>query len=311
MQLPAINYHRILFSDYGGAAYVLCMYLVLGIFEMYFPVEPDQGLSARFKNVVATGLFLGVGGLLTAWLSRTGVLHDILHSITIRRKHLSERGIVYSVAILIIYGIVSDVLFYWYHRAQHKISLLWPLHELHHTESQLNATTSLRSYWLEAPMQAVLIALPASCAVAMDGRAVLILPALFTGWLFFTHANWRLSLGSLTPFVCGPQLHRIHHSNVPAHQNKNFAQFFPCIDMIFGTYYRPGRDEFPSTGLERRTLPATWSEITIGPFQDWAKRINSYFDGYFDQHPTPVRRPTPTLATERRQRQSKQRRRAR
>jgi sterol desaturase/sphingolipid hydroxylase (fatty acid hydroxylase superfamily) len=76
--------------------------------------------------------------------------------------------------------------------------------------------------------------------------------AVIVGYMasaFFNHANIRLRLGPLTPILCGPQYHRIHHSRLPEHQDKNFAALFPVIDMMFGTYHRPSRDEFPPTGL--------------------------------------------------------------
>src|SRR5258706_15193675 len=68
-------------------------------------------------------------------------------------------------------------------------------------------------------------------------------------WGYFIHLNLRLPLGPLTPVLGGPHLHRIHHSRLPEHQDKNFAAFFPIFDLLFGTYYPPSRAEYPATGL--------------------------------------------------------------
>jgi len=296
----AQNYHHLLFTDFGGFAFVLVLYLVLGIFEITFPAEPGQAFSGRITNVVVTGMFLGFGGLLTKWS---------INALGAGPRRLLDHGILVSVAILIAYGFVSDLFFYWYHRAQHRIDFLWPIHELHHTDGALNATTSLRTFWLEAPIQSLIVALPATYIIGLDHRAAFVLPALFTGWLYFTHANWRLGLGFLTPLICGPQLHRIHHSNLSEHQNKNFAQYFPVIDMMFGTYYAPRRGEFPTTGIPNRTAPASWAEMTVGPFLAWTAAI----DTRLSSEPAVAAKPAPKPAavSKPQPRASRQRRRAR
>jgi len=40
--------------------------------------------------------------------------------------------------------------------------------------------------------------------------------------------------------------------------DKNFAAFFPVIDILFGTYYRPRRDEYPRTGIPAVDFRDTW-----------------------------------------------------
>jgi sterol desaturase/sphingolipid hydroxylase (fatty acid hydroxylase superfamily) len=296
MPSSAHGFYQLLFTDYGGFGFVLCLYLLLGILEVAFPADSTQRMSGRVTNIVATGLFLGLG---------TWVAKQLLHPLGLRPRHLPDGGILVSIAIVMAYGFGQDFGFYWYHRAQHKFNLLWPIHELHHTDTELNATTSLRSHWLEGPLQAALFGVPVICIVGFDSRAILLLPAIFTTWLFFAHANWRLSLGFLTPVICGPQVHRIHHSNLREHQNKNFAQFFPCIDMLFGTYYAPRREEFPTTGIEQRTSPASLAELTIGPFQSWTASLH----GLLAKASEPPRRNS-TRASARRPRPARRRRRA-
>ena len=63
------------------------------------------------------------------------------------------------------------------------------------------------------------------------------------------HVNIRVSFGRFALWVQNPQYHRIHHSIEPQHFNKNFCKLLPIIDVIFGTAYKPGDDEFPATGL--------------------------------------------------------------
>lgn len=71
--------------------------------------------------------------------------------------------------------------------------------------------------------------------------------------------------------IAGPQVHRIHHSNLLEHQGKNLAQFFPIFDILFGTYYHPGYNEFPGTGLSEKISNESVTEVLIKPFIIWAK----------------------------------------
>ena len=158
---------------------------------------------------------------------------------------------------ILLYAFIGDLIFYWYHRTQHSVPALWTIHELHHSDDELNATSSLRRYLLERPLQFVLISLPTAILfsqvpilhwlrlTAEEGGQLFLVTLV---WLFFAHANLRLALGRWSWIATGPQLHRIHHSVQPEHQGKNFAQFFPIIDVMFGTYRAPKRDEFPRTG---------------------------------------------------------------
>lgn len=238
--------------------------LVLGGFEMRFPAQDRQRLSGRARNLVLTGIALALGAL------GTSLIYMLLPPGG-RPPH--SRGVVVSIAVGFASALLTDVLFYWYHRAEHALQVLWAVHELHHSDEELNATTSMRSSWLEIPLQALLIGIPVGYVVGLDQAEAVVSTVVLTSWFFLAHANLRLRLGVLTPLLCGPQVHRIHHSNLPQHRDKNFAQFFPFIDIVFGTYYAPSRTEFPSTGAPELRSDAPIATIMMRPFRLWARSL--------------------------------------
>jgi hypothetical protein len=68
----------------------------------------------------------------------------------------------------------------------------------------------------------------------------------------FNHANARLprSLDRLLRlFLVTPDMHRVHHSDVPQETNSNFGFNLPWWDFLFGTY----RDQ-PAAGHEGITI---------------------------------------------------------
>src|SRR5262249_52969616 len=138
--------------------------------------------------------------------------------------------------------------YYWMHRIHHQVSILWALHEIHHSDDQVNVSSAMRSFWFEIPLQTVLVAYLTLGIIGVERTALVVLPFIMTSWQIFIHANLKIHFGSLTPFVPGPQFHRIHHSSETKHFNKNFGVFFPFWDIVFGTYYAPEKDEYPATG---------------------------------------------------------------
>ena len=51
--------------------------------------------------------------------------------------------------------VLLDFFGYWSHRVLHKIPLLWRLHALHHSDSDLDVTTTIRHHPVEALVQAL------------------------------------------------------------------------------------------------------------------------------------------------------------
>ena len=154
-------------------------------------------------------------------------------------------------------------------------SWLWPIHELHHSDAQMNVTTSYRTYWLDIVVQQALIVLPTVVFFgSMGPKHAYMMPFLTTFFLMFAHSNLRLNLGFMTSIICGPQIHRVHHSISMRHRDKNFAQFFPFIDKLFGTYYKPDVNEYPTTGVKEMDTNIGFIAVFIRPFQTWFKQLS-------------------------------------
>ncbi|MEZ5461575.1 MAG: sterol desaturase family protein [Dokdonella sp.] len=179
-------------------------------------------------------------------------------------------GVGWQILQALVFFLVYDFFYYWFHRAQHTLSAAWPLHKLHHSDESVNVTTTLRHHWLEEPLRIWLILLP--IGLLFDQKPVTV-AWIATGMIlfgYFVHLNLRLPLGPLTPVIAGPQWHRLHHSIEPQHTDRNFAAFFPIYDVVFGTYSKPGRDEYPATGLHSRENLNSPGAAVFSPFRDWA-----------------------------------------
>ena len=241
------------------------LYIIFSFFEFQFPVESGQGISGRIQNIVHGITLIVVGGFIT--IQVYSAFHIIIPD---EPRNLGNNTMWFSLWITFLYLLLTDLIFYWYHRLQHISDTFWQVHELHHTDRTLNVTSSLRSYWIEKPLQTLLITIPVFYIIGIDNLAVILFPIISLIWLLFAHANIKLSLGFLTPIICGPQVHRIHHSLHPKHHNKNFAQYFPFIDKIFGTYYAPKNHEWVVTGIKHNSGNDSVLVTFLKPWKIWA-----------------------------------------
>lgn len=242
--------------------FIIVLYIIFGFLEKKYAAEKGQTITDRLINIFY-GALLYISGILIV-----GFLYAIM---PFKPHYLHHKSIAFSIIIAAIYLLVSDFVFYWYHRAQHYFKYFWVIHELHHSDKAMNVTTSMRTYWLERPLQTLLIVMPIYYVVGIDALAIKLYFTVSTFWLFFTHANLKLQLGIFTPIIAGPQVHRIHHSILPEHQGKNLAQFFPFYDIMFGTFYYPKHNEFPATGLSDEDVDESITNVMTKPFIAWFK----------------------------------------
>ncbi|MCB1308062.1 MAG: sterol desaturase family protein, partial [Leptospiraceae bacterium] len=64
---------------------------------------------------------------------------------------------------------------------------------------------------------------------------------LFRGlWGNFIHSNTAFGLGPFKYLLGSPRLHHWHH-DFERNSSCNFANLMPLMDVLFGTFYDPGR----------------------------------------------------------------------
>jgi len=156
-------------------------------------------------------------------------------------------------ALIFVPLLLHDIWFYWAHRIEHRVPFLWEFHKLHHSDEQMNCSTWARDHFLQASWIALFPVFTLGLLFDLDavqaGQAALLSSLFLSLWSMLYHSAIRLRMPWLDRILVTPQVHRIHHSRDPAHHDRNFADVLPIFDIMFGTYHRPGPDEFAATGL--------------------------------------------------------------
>ncbi len=241
--------------------------------EYFIPARRDPGGSSRILNLLYAAIVIPVSVLWLAALS-SSIIATVIEWVGF--KHVfdlsfdTSSSIALAIAAVVVSTIVFDLFFYAYHRAQHTFGILWQVHAMHHTDEQMNITTTQRIHILEYVFAPVLVTGPMTILFNLPAPSIAVLASLPTLWTFFTHANVRVSFGPLWWMLASPQYHRIHHSIEPQHLNRNFAAYFPLWDIVFGTAYRPKPGEYPMTGVDGLKVSNLWSAFAL-PFEGWAR----------------------------------------
>jgi sterol desaturase/sphingolipid hydroxylase (fatty acid hydroxylase superfamily) len=225
-------------------------------------------INIRYGVIYALAIFLLTPGLAITTnyiLQRTGAGFIDL-------DFFSHESIPGQIGAAIVLVLVTDFFYYWLHRAQHTYGWLWEQHALHHSDEALNISTTVRHHWLEFVFQGLAVALPILIIFKLTPVSMWAVATFAAAYTRFNHMNLRLGFGPLSWLACSPQLHRIHHSSLPQHHDRNFAAYFPLWDVIFGTYYAPAKNEYPPTGIDGVRI-ASVTEATLYPFKRWIAAV--------------------------------------
>jgi sterol desaturase/sphingolipid hydroxylase (fatty acid hydroxylase superfamily) len=155
--------------------------------------------------------------------------------------------------VVFLVGEFSD---YLVHYLEHRVPFLWELHKVHHSAQFLNPLTTKRSHSLPIVYggiaSGILSGIPAGIFAFLFGFTVT--DVLFLGAVMgkigtivtldpLKHSHFPVSLGWLDRILISPHMHQVHHSSLEPHWDKNFGTNLSIYDWIFGTAYKPSKNE--------------------------------------------------------------------
>ena len=183
---------------------------------------------------------------------------------------VSRMGLPFAIEVLLTF-LVLDLWRYWEHRFFHRIPWLWRVHLVHHSDTQIDVTTSERHHPLEYILgTVVMMALIAVLGLPAAAVGVYLLTATVVA--LYSHANLRLepSLDRLLRrLVVTPSQHAVHHSDLQPETDSNYGSVLTVWDRLFGTYVDPQDAKIPRFGLDyfRRPGDARLLRVLQQPFR--------------------------------------------
>lgn len=136
--------------------------------------------------------------------------------------------------------VILDLFVYVSHRLLHSWRPLWRLHLVHHSDLEVDVSTTFRHHPFEFMFGALILML----GVALSGASLsllLLYDLLRVSVDCFAHANIKLPSrleGLLRLVFVTSDMHRVHHAAQRERTNSNYGGIFSFWDRLFGTHVR-------------------------------------------------------------------------
>ncbi len=220
---------------------------LLWLGEALVPMFGGCGVGGRARNLAL--------GAINALASAT-----LLAAITVSATEIARRqgiGLLHAVDAsmatrAIVALVVLDLWHYVFHVLAHKVPVLWRLHQVHHHDEHVQATSAMRFHVFEVMIQC-LCTVPVILVLGLDLWQLLLYEAVLLPVALFHHADVRISERVdrvLRTVIVTPRMHWVHHSSWTPETDSNFSSVFSWWDRLFGTYRRRRHPERIRFGLE-------------------------------------------------------------
>jgi alkylglycerol monooxygenase len=145
--------------------------------------------------------------------------------------------------------LLTDLVWYWYHRLAHEINAFWAVHVVHHQSEDFNYTVSARITVLQAVVRSMFWAvLPLLGFPAVMVSALLLIHGLYP---FFIHTQALGKWGWFEKILVTPTHHGVHHASNPEYLDKNYGDVLIIWDKLFGTFMQAKKEIPPVYGLTK------------------------------------------------------------
>jgi len=212
------------------------LHVVLGTLERFMPARPGWLIGGweQVRNVLLViALTIAVGYV--------AVLYDeVLRApLTQVRQALSLEIWPHQwplLAQVFLVFFLSEFIWYWFHRAEHRWHLVWRLsgHGAHHSFKQLGAL----NFGLNHPLEFSLLVLPAALIELTFGVGAAAAGAAILGaaQASIAHCNLDLNTRAIGWLFTTNRYHIHHHSMVLEESNTNYGCSAIVWDRLFGTF---------------------------------------------------------------------------
>jgi sterol desaturase/sphingolipid hydroxylase (fatty acid hydroxylase superfamily) len=168
-----------------------------------------------------------------------------------------------------------DFVSYAWHRANHRVGVLWRFHRVHHSDTRFTVSTALRFH----PGELVLslpLRLTAVAILGAPALGVVVFEALFAVSNLIEHGDIdvpRWLEARLEKVLVTPALHRFHHTRAGLDRNHNFGTIFVGWDRLLGTYRGNSSTDRVNVGLADVPAPIGLAAALVLPVRSSRREI--------------------------------------
>ncbi|QXP53371.1 sterol desaturase family protein [Cellulophaga sp. HaHa_2_1] len=223
---------------YGAPCFIIFILL-----ELTYSKNHDEHHDLYdWKDLFASG-FMGVGSAILAALLKVVSAIVIftyvfeLFNPEVNGKNINILGYEsfgYVWYVWLLCQLADDFTYYWFHRANHEIRILWAAHIVHHSSDNFNLGTAVRNGWFTLLYKPLFYMwMP---AIGFKPEMVVFCLGIEALWQFQLHTVLLPKLGIFEKFMNTHTMHQVHHAQNVEYLDKNHGGFLNIFDRMFGTW---------------------------------------------------------------------------
>lgn len=215
---------------------IIVVQLLLGTMEHWLPARPAWVIHAKEKclNILIV-VFLLAGTIMVTSLYDQFIVEPLGHIRESLDLDIWPRDWPLVIQMFMVF-FLSEFIWYWIHRAEHRWYLIWRLsgHGAHHSFKRLGAL----NFGLNHPLELFFLAVPAAIVELLFGVGVAAAGALvlLTTQASIAHTNLEMNSRWIDFIFTTNRHHLRHHSVVLEESNTNYGCSVLLWDRLFGTF---------------------------------------------------------------------------
>ncbi|MBY0470433.1 sterol desaturase family protein [bacterium] len=215
----------------AGRIFLITSLLGLSALEWLFPRQsherPSTEVRQNFLLLIVNAFALpSLASFISQKMGPTPILYSLYHS---------PLWLQFLVTLFLL-----DFTSYWVHWSFHSIPVLWKLHRVHHSATELTALSSFRHHSLEVFTHMLIQGLLLG-VLSISYSVIFYTNLIFLSACMIQHSNIRLWIPRVADWVLiTPRNHYWHHSKeLHGKYGQNFGFIFSFWDRIFNTLHLP------------------------------------------------------------------------
>ncbi|GAA6212632.1 sterol desaturase family protein [Hyphomicrobiales bacterium 4NK60-0047b] len=211
----------------GVLEYIALFFFFLIVLETAWDIYTKR--RTKYKETIANFLI----AIVSAILERTlyGAVFVICLTLTESLTPYKIPLVWWSWALALL---AADFTYYWMHRFEHEIRILWANHIVHHSSPEYNLTTSLRLAWVDSLIEWIFLV--PMIVIGFDVVQTIIAFLFVVVYQTWIHTEKIGKLSLLDNFLNTPSVHRVHHGSNRKYLDKNYGGILMIWDHLFGTF---------------------------------------------------------------------------
>lgn len=169
--------------------------------------------------------------------------------------------------------LLDDFTYYWFHRLNHSVRILWAGHVSHHSAVRMNFATALRQgvgerihkylFWLPLPL------------LGFDPLMIFTVMAWNLFYQYWLHTELIGRLPAWIEYIFNtPSHHRVHHASNIRYLDCNHGGMLIIWDRLFGTFSEQSASETPVYGLTTNIEPTNPLFVATHEYQSIAQDVS-------------------------------------